>query len=186
MTVSLKTATRDGEREIRILTNLPKSAAGALQVADLYRKRWSVETMFQEMTENLTCEIKTLGYPRAAIFSICLALTAWNCISVVHAALRSVHGEETVEQNLSTYSVSLEIAEIYNGMMIAIPAAEWRIFQNLTPAQMVSVLKQLAAKVSLKKFQKRPRGPKRPQPGRKYSGNGQHVSVARLLARSDY
>ncbi len=186
VTVILKTATRDGDSEIRILTNLPKSDAGALKVADLYRKRWSVETMFQEMTENLTCEIKTLGYPRAAILSFCLALTAWNCISVVHAALRNVYGEETVEQNLSTYYVSLEIAEVYNGMMIAIPAAEWRIFQNLTPAQMASVLKQLAAKVSLKRFQKRPRGPKRPQPRREYSGNGQHVAVARLLARSDY
>ena len=45
------------------------------------------------------------------------------------------------------------------------------------------MLKQLAAKVSLKKFQKSKRGPKRPQPKRKYSGNGQHVATARLLAR---
>jgi hypothetical protein len=45
------------------------------------------------------------------------------------------------------------------------------------------VLKQLAAKVSLKKFQKSKRGPKRPQPKRNYSGNGQHVATARLLAR---
>ena len=183
ITVCLDVATRDGEQELRLLTNLSKTAAAALKVADLYRKRWSVETMFQEMTENLTCEIKTLGYPRAAVFAFCLALMAWNGMSVIYAALRNVHDEETVEQNLSNYYVSLEIAEVYNGMMIAIPAAEWKLFQNLTTAKMASVLKQLAAKVDLKKFQKSKRGPKRPQPKRKYSGNGQHVATAKLIAR---
>ena len=58
----------------------------------------SVETMFQEMTDHLTCEIKTLGYPRAAVFAFCLALMAWNGMSVIQAALRNVHGEETVEE----------------------------------------------------------------------------------------
>ena len=183
ITVCLKVATRDGEQEVRILTNLSKTAADAVKVADLYRKRWSVETLFQEMTENLTCEIKTLGYPRAAVFAFCLALMAWNGMSVIHAALRNVHGEETVEQNLSNFYMSLEIAQVDNGMMIAIPAAEWEIFQNLTTPKLAAVLKQLAAKVSLKKFQKSKRGPKRPQPTRKYSGNGQHVATARLLAR---
>ena len=72
--------------------------ADALKVAGLYRKRWSVETMFQEMTDHLTCEIKTLGYPRAAVFAFCLALMAWNGMSVIQAALRNVHGEETVEE----------------------------------------------------------------------------------------
>ena len=139
--------------------------------------------MVQEMTENLTCEIKTLGYPRAAVFAFCLALMAWNGMSVIHAALRNVHGEESVEQNLSNFYMSLEIAQVYNGMMIAIPVAEWEIFQNLTTAKLASVLKQLASKVSLKKFQKSKRGPKRPQPKRIYSSNGQHVATAKLLAR---
>lgn len=183
ITVLLKMATRDGDKELRILTNLSKTAADAVKVADLYRKRWSVETLFQEMTENLTCEIRTLGYPRAAVFAFCLALMAWNGLSVIHAALRNVHGEETVEEKLSNFYVSLEIAQVYNGMMIAIPAEEWSIFQNLTVAKMASVLKQLAAKVPLDKFQKSKRGPKRPQPKRKPSGNGQHVATAKLLAR---
>ncbi|MEZ6058838.1 MAG: transposase [Planctomycetaceae bacterium] len=183
ITVRLNAATRDGERELCLLSNLSKTAADALKVAELYRKRWSVETMFQEMTENLTCEIRTLGYPRAAVFAFCLALMARNGISVIHAALRNVHGEDTVEQNLSNYYVALEIAQVYNGMMIAIPLAEWEICQNLTTAKLASVLKQLTAKVDLRKFQKSKRGPKRPQPKRTYSGNGQHVATAKLLAR---
>ena len=183
ITVKLNVATRDKEQEIHILTNLSKTAADGLKVADLYRKRWSVESLFQEMTENLTCEIKTLGYPRAAVFAFCLALVAWNGMSVIHAALRNVYGEETVDENVSSFYLSLEIAQVYNGMMIAIPAAEWTIFQNLSTAKMASVLIQLAGKVSLAKFQKSKRGPKRQQPQRQYSGNGQHVATAKLLAR---
>ena len=183
ITVKLNVATRDKEQEIHILTNLSKTAADGLKVADLYRTRWSVESLFQEMTENLTCEIKTLGYPRAAVFAFCLALVAWNGMSVIHAALRNVYGEETVDENVSSFYLSLEIAQVYNGMMIAIPAAEWTIFQNLSTAKMASVLIQLAGKVSLAKFQKSKRGPKRQQPQRKYSGNGQHVATAKLLAR---
>ena len=119
------------------------------KVAQLYRKRGTIETMFQDLTENLTCEIKTLAYPRAAVFAFCLAVMAWNGMSVIHAALRSVHGEETVEETVSGYYLALEISQVYHGMMIAIPAEEWTIFQNLSTAKMAAVLKQLASRVSL-------------------------------------
>jgi hypothetical protein len=36
--VSLNIATRDGETELFILTNLPKSVADALLIAEMYRK----------------------------------------------------------------------------------------------------------------------------------------------------
>jgi hypothetical protein len=183
VTVKLDIPTRDDEHEIRILTNLSVTAADAIKIADLYRKRWSVETLFQEMTQNLTCEVKTLAYPRAAVFAFCLAAMAWNGMSVIHAALRNVHGEETVEENLSGYYLALEISQVYHGMMIAIPPAEWELFRSLTTAQLATLLKKLARNVSLKKLQKTTRGPKRPQPKRNYSGNGQHVATAKLLAR---
>ncbi|NLY02046.1 MAG: transposase [Rhodopirellula sp.] len=121
ITVELYQPTRDGDTEIHILTNVPQSAANALKLADLYRKRWTIETMFQELTETLTCEIKTLGYPKAAVFAFCLALVAYNGISVIKAALRSVHGTDKVEEHVSGYYLSLEISKTYTGMMIAIP-----------------------------------------------------------------
>ena len=183
VTVELDEVTRDNESEIRILTNLPVKDATAQKVAQLYRKRWTIETMFQDLTENLTCEIKTLAYPRAAVFAFCLAVMAWNGMSVIHAALRSVHGEETVEETVSGYYLALEISQVYHGMMIAIPAEEWTIFQNLSVSKLAKVLKDLARRVSLKTLQKHPRGPKIRQPRRNYSGNGKHVATSRLLAR---
>ena len=71
--VQLEQPTRDGETEIALLTNLPETDAPSELVAQLYRKRWKVETLFQVATENFHCEIKTLGYPRAALFSFCMA-----------------------------------------------------------------------------------------------------------------
>jgi IS4 transposase len=52
----------------------------------MYRKRWKLETLFQVLTENLCCEINTLGYPKAALFTFCIALVAYNVLSAVKAA----------------------------------------------------------------------------------------------------
>ena len=183
ITVKLNQPTRDGDTEIHILTDLPQRAANALKVADLYRKRWTIETMFQELTETLTCEIKTLGYPKAALFAFCLALVAYNGISVIKAALRSVYGTDTVEENVSGYYISLEISKTYTGMMIAVPAKHWTVFRDMSVAQLAKVLKELARQVDLSKYQKHPRGPKLPAPDRIYTGRSHHVSTARILAR---
>ena len=182
ITVKLNQPTRDGDTEIHILTNLPQRAADACKVAELYRKRWSIETMFQELTETLSCEIKTLGYPKAAVFAFCLALVAYNGISVIKAALRSVHGPDSVEEQVSGYYLSLEISKTYTGMMIAIPAKHWTVFRDMSVAELAKVLKELARRVDLSKYQKHPRGPKLPRPDRVRTGRSNHVSTARILA----
>ena len=41
--VKLDQATRDGDRVLYILTNLPLRKASAKRVARLYRKRWTLE-----------------------------------------------------------------------------------------------------------------------------------------------
>jgi hypothetical protein len=182
ITVKLNQPTRDGDTELHILTNLPQRDAQACKVADLYRKRWSIETMFQELTETLTCEIKSLCYPKAAIFAFCLALVAYNGISVIKAALRSVHGTDKVEEQVSGYYLSLEISKTYTGMMIAIPAKHWTVFRDMSVAQLAKVLKDLAQRVDLSRYQKHPRGPKRPRPERIRTGRSNHVSTARIIA----
>src|SRR6185437_2678998 len=98
VTVELDKPTRDGEAEIHILTNLPAEVADALAVAGLYRRRWTVEAVFGELATCLNGEVNTLGYPKAAVLAFCVALVSYNALGVVKAALRSVHGEEAVEE----------------------------------------------------------------------------------------
>ena len=92
--VKLDQATRDGDRVLYLLTNLPLCKASAKRVARLYRKRWTLETAFQHLEAYFHSEINTLGYPKAAFFGFCLALVAYNMLAVVQAALRSVHGDD--------------------------------------------------------------------------------------------
>ncbi|MBS3040156.1 MAG: IS4 family transposase [Dolichospermum sp. DET50] len=181
--VSLKQPNRDGDKEIFILTNLPSQVADALLVAKLYCKRWKIETLFQVLTENLLCEINTLGYPKAALFTFCIALVAYNVLSAVQAALRSVHGTDKVETEISSYYLADEIKGVYRGMMIAIPPQEWRVFQNITFTELSQILKHLAGQVKLRAFRRHPRGPKTAQPKRTYLKNKPHVSTAKILAQ---
>jgi hypothetical protein len=53
ITVELDEPTRDGEREIHLLTNLPRKDANAKRVAQLYPKRWTIERAFQDLTVSL-------------------------------------------------------------------------------------------------------------------------------------
>ena len=101
--VKLDQATRDGDRVLYILTHIPLRKASAKRVARLYRKRWTLETAFQHLEAYFHSEINTLGYPKAALFGFCLALVAYNMLAVVMAALRSVHGTETIDEELSLY-----------------------------------------------------------------------------------
>ena len=179
--VKLDQATRDGDRVLDILTNLPLRKASAKRVARLYRKRWTLETAFQHLEAYFHSEINTLGYPKATLFGFCLALVAYNMLAVVMAALRSVHGAETIDQELSLYYVANDIAQTYHGMMIAIPEDEWRVFSRMHPAEMVATLRELAQKVCLKGYRKSPRGPKKPPPKREGTTKASHVSTAKLL-----
>jgi len=89
ITIKLQVPTRDGDTALHILSHVPSGRAAATQLARLYGKRWSIETAFCESTTTLSCESNTVGYPKAALFPFCLALLAYNAVSLIKAALRS-------------------------------------------------------------------------------------------------
>lgn len=181
VTVVLDQPTRDGDAEIHLLTNLPRRAARARAIAELYRKRWTLETAFQELEATLNSEITTLGYPKAALFAFGVALVAYNVLSTVKAALRSVHGAAVVETEVSAYDVAEEVAGTYRGMMIAIPEDEWVVFHGMSPQEFSPILKRWAGAVRLSEFRKQPRGPKKPRPKRRSGAKVKHVATAKLL-----
>ena len=65
-------------------------------------------------------------------------------------------------------------------MMIAVPEEHWSVFRDQTPTRIAAVLKKLAANAKLAKYQKHPRGPKKPKPKR-IAGNSPHVATSRIL-----
>jgi len=183
ITIELDVATRDGDTVMHVLTNLPAKVK-AVKIAEIYRKRWTVETAFQELGQALNAEIDTLCYPRAALLAYCIALMMYNTLSVVKASLRAIHGAEALPERLSGYYLESEIKAVQGGMMVAIPPEQWRNrFAKATPRQMATFLRKCASHVPLHRFLKNKRGPKKPPPKRTGGLRKKHVSTARLLAQ---
>lgn len=182
--VRLKHPTRDGDLEIAIVSNLPARDASAVKIAALYQKRWRVERLFQVLDQCFRGEINTLAYPRAALFGFCMALVCYNLLAVLKATLRTVHGPDKIEAGLSPYYLADEIRRVHDGMMIAIPTTEWLPLAKLDLDDTAQLLKQLATRIELSKFQSHPRGQKKKVPKPKFNKKKPHVSTSRLLAKA--
>jgi hypothetical protein len=100
--------TRDKEWEIAIFSNLPDEVPAAT-IAEIYRNRWSLESLFHTVTENFNGEIQTLAYPKAALFSFSMALAAYNILATLKGALGSVHGVGKIQAGLSDFYLVDEI-----------------------------------------------------------------------------
>jgi IS4 transposase len=180
--VELDKPTRDGDRSLRILTNLTEDEADALHVAEIYRGRWQIETAFQKLTTTLQCEINTLCYPRAAIFAFSLACLAYNAVSLVLSAICREHGRKKTEQ-LSFYYMSLEIAQAHDGMMVAVPPSHWRKIARLTLDDFTQHLRKVSRCIDFEYFRKAKRRPRKPKPKIKHRRRQVHFSTAQLLAQ---
>ncbi len=173
--------TEDGETEIFLLSDVPAAQAEGRLLATIYRRRWTVENVFQTLTEALQCEIDTLAYPKAALFGFCTALVAYNAVAAVRAALRAAHGAEQVEGNVSNYHVVGEVARVYEGMLIALPPREWALFQTVSTVEFAEFLQAAAELAWLAKYPLSHRGPKKPRPKQTSGKTNHHVATARLL-----
>jgi IS4 transposase len=173
--------TRDGETEVALLTNVWRISA--LTLARLYLKRWTIESLFNLLTTTLKCEHKGLGYPKAALFSFCVTLVAYNVLATVKAALRSVHGSVKVEEEVSMPKVADHVCRKYDGMMVGLPAPEWLPFQDLSPKEIAKCLRHWAAGVCLEKIRKAKSKPRKKAKDKPlFDSSKPHVSTARLLA----
>ena len=179
--VQLDKPTRDGDAEVSVLSNLPVEVADGIAIAVLYLDRWTIETAFAELTVVLRCEIETLGYPRAALFSFAVAVLAANLLGAVRAVLGSERGAFTVKEELSVFQEATDIAGVYKGMMIAIPVPEWRFWATMSLPEFVDAMRCLAGKVDWQHLQKTYASPKKPPQKRPSARQQPHVSTQRLL-----
>ncbi|MBK8534650.1 MAG: transposase [Candidatus Competibacteraceae bacterium] len=179
--VKLTKKTRNNDSELSILSNLPEEIADALTIAEIYRKRWGIETAFQRLEAHFNSEINSLGYPKAALFGFCLALVAFNIYAVIMASLRVAHPKVNIKEEVSEYYIAEDISTVYEGMIIAVDDDEWNRFRHLSDAAMIVLLIYLAKQVNLKKFKKNKRGVKKEKPPIKFDKKTPHVSTFKLL-----
>lgn len=179
VTVKLASPTRDGDTELHLLTNLPKSVS-AVKASDAYAERWTIETCLGHLSQSLNAEINTLAYPGASLLCFCLALVLFNIISALKSMLLKFStGSDKPE--LSYYYLALEIAEARLGMEITIKDAYWKKCANMSLSEFVSWIKDIARNASLRRYRKHTRSPKRPPPKRSSGKRRPHVSSHRIL-----
>jgi IS4 transposase len=181
--IRLFAATRDGDRVLGLLTNLP-AAVSALTIATLYLKRWRIETLFQFLTESLHCEVPSLGQPRAALFAFAMALVAANALAVVRASLRAAHGVEAAAE-VSGYYLADEIGTDYRVLLKFVPPERWPDGRATPPAELARLLTTVAGLVNVRALQRHRRGPKKPRPQRSHDKRHSHYSTYRLLKEDE-
>jgi hypothetical protein len=182
--VRLFQKTRDGDRTIAVLTNLPDTIP-AVAIAELYRQRWTIEQQFQFLTQSLHCELKGLGKPRASLFAFSMALVAANVLAVVRGSLRKAHGIE-VESEISGYYLADEVAGDYRTVMKYLPPEQWQGWRELNATQMVRLLTVIAQSVNMAALKRNRRAPKKPPEVKPtYNRKHKHYSSARLLLTTE-
>jgi hypothetical protein len=180
----LEAPTRDGETELAVVTNVPPRDASAVAIAALYRKRWTLETMFFELTQMLDGELNTLGYPRAALLGFGIALVSYNVLSTTRNALRAAFGAEKVDEEVSSYYIANEARVMCEGLDVATDPTDWSPFHTMSADNLAKELITFARNVRLSAFKRHKRGPKKPVPKRTKHTDKPHVSTARLLTRA--
>ncbi len=180
ITVELTQPTRDGASEIHILSNVPVKDASAIRLASLYHSRWEIENAFHVLTMTLTCELKSLGQPRAALFLFCMAMMAYNTRQVLLGALFAEHDQEDVEQ-MSQFEVAKAIVGPMEGLLTALPDDEWRALVPDSLSGCAQFLLEVSQSVDVKSYRKSTRGPKKKPPSRQRCKAGTHVSTYKLL-----
>ena len=183
--LKLNTPTREGETEIRLVTNLPAKVR-AHRVAELYRKRWTLERHFDFLKNSLHAEIESLGRPRAAIFAMSMSLVTANALAAIKQALRVSHGDDELER-LSGYYLADEVAGNYRAVDVLIRQNTWRRLSALSPRRFWQWTVEVSSKVRTRAFHKHPRGPKNPNKPRRASGKRRHhYATHRLLEEAEH
>jgi IS4 transposase len=178
--VELRSATRDGATSIELLTNLPPTVT-ALKVAETYRKRWQLETVFFELDRVFNGEIKALGHPGAALLAFTMSLIAYNALRVVRIALAAVHGQQAADRVSDYYFTELVISD-WRALNIFASPEDWTgKYGSATPRAIAAALKDAAKHVDMERIKKTKRGPKKPPPKRTAHRRKPHVSTYRVL-----
>lgn len=179
ITIRLAKPTRDNQRVLHLLTNLPDSVS-ALTIADAYRQRWTIETCLGHLAQALNAEIDTLAYPKAALLCFCLALVSYNILSAVSGLLTTASRSKK-KPKISLYYLAIEVANASGGLAIMTDEEDWERFAKMSLDEFCSWASSIAQQANLHKYRASPRGPKRPPPRRVQVNNTTHISTHKLL-----
>ncbi len=174
--LNLQAPTDSGDTVMWFWSNLPDTVSAG-QIAELYRRRWSIEGMFQRLESVLDSEIESLGAPRAALLGFASAILAYNVLAVLKRSVEQAHRETLPEGwEASIFHLAVQVRSGYEGMQIALPS-DYLSLQT-TSETLAERLLALARNIKPKQVAKSIRGPKIAKPKEWLDGKAAHAHVS--------
>jgi len=115
MYVRRVTLERPGEEEVSVVTDLQDAAVFPAQdLLDLYLQRWTIERMFQQVTEVFDLQHLIGSTPQGALFQFALCLLLYNVIQVTRGYVA-----ELQQRSTATISSELLFRDVRDEMIAA-------------------------------------------------------------------
>ena len=183
ITLGRKDAAGKDDNVVLISDLLDTKAFGAADLLKLYRRRWGIEQMFQQVTETFALEHLIGCRPRGALFQFALCLLMYNLVRVVKAYV-AADGQVAVDAVSTSnlfYDVRRELQSasyLAPGTLAALAGGRRACDPHAMRDRLAALLKGTWDPLAHPKAaDKTPRPPK-PKPKRLHGG---HTSVQRLL-----
>jgi len=184
--LQLDAPTESGESVLWLWSNLP-ATIDARQIAELYRRRWRIEGMFQRLESVLQSEIRSLGHPRAALLGFAVAVLAYNLLAVLKRSVEQAHRERLPEGwEASPYHLAVQVRSRYEGMLVALAVEHWPAWADDSANTLAQRLLALARQIKPSQVATSKRGPKveKPKAWVDAATARAHVSTDRLIKAS--
>jgi len=173
---------RPGEETIILLTDLLDAALfPALDLLDLYLARWSIERVFQQITEVFHLQTLIGTTPQGTVFQFAFCVLLYNMVQVVRAYVATAQARP-----VPAISTELLFDDVHRQLVAfteLVPAEQVEPLFPVLPTEEVlrAQLTRLLAKVWTKRWLKAPTK-KRKAPAPRTPIRGNQTSVFRLVA----
>lgn len=180
--IALTTPTESGDTQVVLWSNLPATVSATV-IAQLYRKRWRIEGMFQRLESVLNSEVKSLGHPRAALLGFATAVLAYNVLALLKRVIEQAHQAAHPPLDVSLFHLVVAITSGYEAVALALPAEHIPCASGLSAPQLMQRLLALAARLKPTSLASSVRKPKPKAPKGYVAGAvaRAHVATARVL-----
>jgi hypothetical protein len=171
---------RDGEEDIVLLADLlDADAYPAVDLLTLYADRWTIEGMFQQVTEVFCLETLIGGSPEATVFQFAFCLLLYNTIQVVRASLAAIARRDV--KTVSTEKLFVDVQRELTACTVLWDVEQWaaRVDRPWRAKEVQSRLRELLRDVWTDRWLKAKSYRRRPHPV--VPRLGVHVSVHRIL-----
>lgn len=175
-------ALQDHEELILLTSLLDPQAIPAADLLDLYRQRWSIERVFQEVTEVFGLRRLIGSSPQASLFQFALCLLLYNTLQLVRAYIAV--GQHRATPELSSEKIFRDLQRQLSAWMLLIgPNATIAVYA--ANPSLDSTRQQILLAFTrdwTNRWLRSPTQKRHPPP--KISRHGKHVSAQAVLERN--